>query len=127
MARHGMGAGLLAAVGALVATLAWGQGIDPRRAIVGRDAPNSTARFVAHCEQPANHAFCEGYLLGAATTMTQPPLCLSDAYPTERYRTDFIAWARGKPATLEVMTVLSVIRFLQETFPCGGAPADRRT
>ena len=106
---------------------AWGQAFDQSKAVVGREAPNSTARFIAHCEQPDNHAFCDGYLLGAATTMTQPPLCLSDSYPAERYRTDFAAWAKAKPGALDIMTVLSVIRFLQETFPCPGAPAGRGT
>lgn len=117
----------IAAVALLAATLAWGQGIDPRRAVVGRDAPNSAARFLAHCEQPAHFAFCDGYLLGAATTMTEPPLCLSETYPTERYRQDFAAWVKDRPAALDWMTVFAVIRFLQETFPCGGAPPGRGT
>lgn len=124
MARSGIGTGIVAA-GMLAATLAWGQGIDPRRAVVGREAPNSTARFIAHCEQPANQGFCDGYFLGAATTMLQPPLCLSETYPTDRYRQDFAAWVKDKPAMLDLMTVFSVMRFLQETFACGAAPGGR--
>ena len=110
----------------VVAGPAWGQAYDQGKAVVGRDAPNSTARFIAHCEQADHHSFCDGYLLGAATTMTQPPLCLSESYATERYRIDFIAWVQARPEMLDMMTVLSVIRFLQDSFRCPGTPATGR-
>ena len=110
----------------LAAGPAWGQAFDQGRATVGRDAANSTARFIAHCEIPDHHSFCDGYLLGAATTMTQPPLCLSESYATERYRIDFIAWVQARPEMLDMMTVLSVIRFLQDSYRCPATPATGR-
>jgi hypothetical protein len=36
-------------------------------------------------------------ILGVVTTMTQPALCLSESDPADRYRPDFIAWAKAQP------------------------------
>lgn len=101
----------------LVAAPALGQTVDRDKAVVGRNAHNSTARFVDLCKRDVS--WCNGYIQGAAAAQTQPPLCSPPGIDGNSLHSRFLAWYAKNPAAADLMAPFSVIRFNTESFPCG--------